>query len=173
MGWNPFSIRNPIFTNHIELFLDFHSEIVEPDYIYGLKICVGKFLNFEIMFQFIKTAKNLKKVLRSTKAQKNKNEILKSSSQCSKLPNKCLKHINNSNILFHKHFLWKQLLEKMNANSKKISPKIHQSTIYYAGLLGQWDKRTVDKESDVPNIFLNIFIDLGHTKLYIFIFVTL
>ena len=93
-----------------------------------------------------------KKCHKAQRLKKNKNEILKSSSQCSKLPNKCLKHINNSNILFHKHFLWKQLLEKMNANSKKISPKIHQSTIYYAGLHGRWDKRIVDQESNVPSI---------------------
>ena len=27
-----------------------------------------------------------------------------------------------------------------------------QSTIYYAGLLGRWDKQIVDQESYVPNI---------------------
>ena len=71
MGWNPFSIRNPIFTNHFELFLRFSFKNCRTRlYIYGLKIFVGKFLNFEIMFQFIKTAKNLKKVSRSKKAQK-------------------------------------------------------------------------------------------------------
>ena len=32
--------------------------------------------------------------------------------------------------------------------------KIRQSTIYYTGLLGQWDKRIVNQESDVPSIFL-------------------
>ena len=30
--------------------------------------------------------------------------------------------------------------------------KIRQSTIYYAGLLGRWDKQIVDQESDVPSI---------------------
>ena len=29
--------------------------------------------------------------------------------------------------------------------------KTRQSTIYYAGLLGQWEKRIVDQESDVPS----------------------
>ena len=29
--------------------------------------------------------------------------------------------------------------------------KIGQSTIYYAGLLGRWDKGIVDQESDVPS----------------------
>jgi hypothetical protein len=39
-------------------------------------------------------------------------------------------------------------------------PQIHQSTIYYAGLLGRWDKRIVNKESDVPSIIIFIlFID--------------
>ena len=33
-----------------------------------------------------------------------------------------------------------------------IEPKVRQSTIYYAGLLGQWDKQIVDQESDVPSI---------------------
>ena len=32
------------------------------------------------------------------------------------------------------------------------SVKIRQSTICYAGLLGRWDKRIVDQESDVPSI---------------------
>ena len=50
----------------------------------------------------------------------------------------------------------------------EISLKIRQSTIYYAGLLGRWDKRIVDQESDVPSIIF--FID---SKLFIFIFVIL
>ena len=50
--------------------------------------------------------------------------------------------------------------------------EICQSTIYYAWLLGRWDKRIVDQESDVPSIISFIlFIDLGHSKLFIFIFV--
>ena len=52
--------------------------------------------------------------------------------------------------------------------------KIRQSTIYYAGLCGRWDKRIVDQESDVRSIiFLILLIDLGHLKLFIFIFVIL
>ena len=52
--------------------------------------------------------------------------------------------------------------------------EIRQSTIYYAGLLGQWDKCIVDQESDVPKKkFLYFFIDLGNSKLFIFIFVIL
>ena len=54
------------------------------------------------------------------------------------------------------------------------SIRIRQSTIYYAWLLGQWDKRIVDQESDVPSIiFFILFIDLAHLKLFIFIFVIL
>ena len=49
------------------------------------------------------------------------------------------------------------------------SPKIRQSTIYYAGLLGQWDKRIFNPSI----IFLILFIDLGNSKLFIFIFVIL
>ena len=63
------------------------------------------------------------------------------------------------------------LFMKMQVHAKI---KIRQSTIYYAGLLGQWDKRIVDQESDVPSIiFFILFIDLGHSKLFIFIFVIL
>ena len=52
--------------------------------------------------------------------------------------------------------------------------KIRQSTIYYAGLLGRWDKWIVDQESDVPSIsFFILFIDLGQQQLFIFIFVIL
>ena len=52
--------------------------------------------------------------------------------------------------------------------------KIRQSTIYYTGLLGRWDKRIVGQEFDVPStIFFIIFIDLGHSKLFAFIFVFL
>ena len=32
-----------------------------------------------------------------------------------------------------------------------------QSTIYYAGLLGRWDKRIVDQESDVPSIIFFLY----------------
>ena len=50
--------------------------------------------------------------------------------------------------------------------------EIRQSTIYYAGLLGRWDKLIIDQESDVLSIILFIlFINLGHSKLFIFIFV--
>ena len=50
--------------------------------------------------------------------------------------------------------------------------EIRQSTIYYAGLLGWWNKWIVDQESDVPStIFFILFIDLGHSKLFILIFV--
>ena len=45
-----------------------------------------------------------------------------------------------------------------------------QSTIYYAGLLGRWDKHIVDHESDVPCvIFFYTFYSLGHSKLFIFV----
>ena len=38
------------------------------------------------------------------------------------------------------------------------TPKIRQCTIYYAGLLGRWDKRIVNQESDIPNIILLYFL---------------
>ena len=49
--------------------------------------------------------------------------------------------------------------------------EIRQSTIYYAGLLGRWYKQIVEQESDVPSIifFFILFIDLGHSKLFIFV----
>jgi hypothetical protein len=34
-------------------------------------------------------------------------------------------------------------------------PEIRQSTIYYAGLLGRWDKRIIEQESDVPSIIFD------------------
>ena len=47
----------------------------------------------------------------------------------------------------------------MLAEMKKWRNKqIRQSTICYAGLLGRWDKRIVDQESDVPSI--NFFLYL-------------
>ena len=36
----------------------------------------------------------------------------------------------------------------------------------------RWDERIVDQASDVPTIiFIRLFIDLGHSKLFTFIFV--
>ena len=65
--------------------------------------------------------------------------------------------------------IWNPWSNKTDANLEN-----RQSSIYYAGLLGRWDKRVVDQESDVPSIiFLILFIDLGNSKLFIFIFVTL
>ena len=52
--------------------------------------------------------------------------------------------------------------------------EIRQSTIYYAVLLGWWDKRIVDQESDVPSIIcFYTFYRLEHSKLFISIFVIL
>jgi hypothetical protein len=52
--------------------------------------------------------------------------------------------------------------------------KRRRSTIYYAGLLGRWDKKIVYQESNVPSIiFFILFLDLGHSKLFISIFVIL
>ena len=53
-------------------------------------------------------------------------------------------------------------------------PKICHSTNYYVELLGWWDYRIVDIEFDVSSISCFIlFIELGHSKLFIFIFVIL
>ena len=50
--------------------------------------------------------------------------------------------------------------------------EIRQSTIWYVCSLGQWDKRFVNQASDVPSIiFFRLFIDLGRSKLFTFIFV--
>ena len=54
---------------------------------------------------------------------------------------------------------------------KQAGLEIRQSTIYYAWSLGRWDKRIVHQASDVPSIiFFRLFIDLGHSKLFTFIF---
>ena len=51
------------------------------------------------------------------------------------------------------------------------TPKIRQSTIYYAGLLGHWDKQIVDQEFDVPSIiFLNTFYRFRALKTFYFYF---
>ena len=43
--------------------------------------------------------------------------------------------------------------------------EIRQSTIYYAGLLGRWDKQIVDQESDAPSvIFFYTFYRLKALK---------
>ena len=55
------------------------------------------------------------------------------------------------------------------SSAKFICIKFRQSTTYYAGLLGRWDKRIVDQESDAPSIFF--FHRLR--ALFIFIFVIL
>ena len=36
--------------------------------------------------------------------------------------------------------------------------EIRQFIIYYAGLLGRWDKQIVDQESDVPSIIFLYFL---------------
>ena len=36
--------------------------------------------------------------------------------------------------------------------------RYRQSTIYYFGLLGRWDKQIVDQESDVPSIIFLYFL---------------
>ena len=47
---------------------------------------------------------------------------------------------------------------------RQINAKIRQSTIYYAGSLGRWDKRIVDQESDVPSIIFYTFYRLRALK---------
>ena len=47
---------------------------------------------------------------------------------------------------------------KIIENSSMIKAKIRQSTIYYAGLLGRWDKGSVDQESDVTSIIFLYFL---------------
>ena len=51
-----------------------------------------------------------------------------------------------------------------------MSPKIRQFTIYYAGLLGRWDKRIVNQASDVPSIiFFHDFLQNSLQKFFQFI----
>ena len=55
--------------------------------------------------------------------------------------------------------------------SRNVTFEIRRSTIYYAGLLGRWDKRIVDQESDVPSIiFVNTFYRIRALKTLNFIF---
>ena len=55
--------------------------------------------------------------------------------------------------------------------SDVLALEIRQSTVYYAGLLGQWEKRSVDQEFDVPSIiFLDTFYRLGALKTLYFHF---
>ena len=51
------------------------------------------------------------------------------------------------------------------------SLQIRQFTIYYAGLLGQWDKRISDQASDDPSIiFFHAFLQNSFQKFFQFIF---
>ena len=53
----------------------------------------------------------------------------------------------------------------------RMNIEIRQSTIYYAGLLGRWDKRIVDQASDVPSIiFFHNFLQNSLQKSFQFIF---
>ena len=48
--------------------------------------------------------------------------------------------------------------------------KIRQSTIYYAGLLGRWDKGIVAQESDVPSIISYILFIDTQNSLFLFLY---
>ena len=56
--------------------------------------------------------------------------------------------------------LFVKLCENFSLNiwPLRANPEICQSTIYYAGLLGRWDKQIVDQESDVPSIIFLYFL---------------
>ena len=50
----------------------------------------------------------------------------------------------------------------------------HKADNLQCNTLGRWDERLIDQASDVPSIIIFKFlIDLGHSKLFIFIFVNL
>ena len=51
---------------------------------------------------------------------------------------------NNKIVFFYKQYIC----------SVDQGLEIRQSTIYYAGMLGGWDKRIGDQESDVPSIII-------------------
>ena len=92
--------------------------------------------------------------------------------------NLALTKILNTLILFTSHSAgYPDLYHNnimLNQSQKASNLKIRQSPIYYTGLLGRWDKRIVDQESDVPSIiFFILFTDLGYSKLFNFIFVIL
>ena len=58
-------------------------------------------------------------------------------------------------------FFQSKQVKSMQRNSDRYL-EICQSIIYYSGLLGRWDKRIIDQESDVPSIiFFILVIDLG------------
>ena len=76
--------------------------------------------------------------------------------------------------LFNLIGLFEKKIQLKSGHISVPSTKIRKSTIYYAGLLGRWDKWIVGQESDVSSIISFIlFIDLGHSKLFVFILVIL
>ena len=79
---------------------------------------------------------------------------------------------NLVNANFTKHtFFPEPKVSSLNQGVDVFKSKIRQSTIYYAGLLGQWDKRIVDQESDVPSIiFFHTFYRLRAFKTLYFLF---
>ena len=63
------------------------------------------------------------------------------------------------------HFSMKKKVKYLSGTIYNMSIEIRQSTIYYARLLGRWDKRIVDQESDVPSIFFYNFYRLRALKI--------
>ena len=48
--------------------------------------------------------------------------------------------------------------DRRSLDMLSLGVEIRQSTIYYDGLLGRWDKRIVNQESDVPSIIFLYFL---------------
>ena len=64
------------------------------------------------------------------------------------------------------------LLSKSYQQLEKFKKKSANLRHIQAGSLDRLDKQIVDQASDVPSIiFFRLFIDLGHSKLFTFIFV--
>ena len=58
----------------------------------------------------------------------------------------------------NKRFISNQRVLKGLSDLTHARLQIRQSTIYYVGLLGRWDKWIVDQESDVPSIIFLYFL---------------
>ena len=86
--------------------------------------------------------------------------------------------IKSLELLFfwHERTFRTPVCQKVDVTQKSIlkyfqRAEIRQSTIYYSGLLGQWDKRIVDQASDVPSIiFIHDFLQNSLQKSFLFIF---
>ena len=73
--------------------------------------------------------------------------------------------------IFHFLSFFSQKDERKKCPTDRWTSEIRQSTIYYAGLLGRWNKRIVYQVSDVPSIiFFHDFLQNSLEKWFQCIF---